>query len=168
VKGSPLSLALSFFFRYALGREELRMRILAALFALAIAAPLAAECIPFDKAAERIGHDACVTGTVLKVAQGRTGSFYLDFCKDYRECPFTVFVPKRSLHNVGDIRELAGKSIEIYGKVQRYANRAEIVLKDVRQLRGEAARIPPTPKTFDAERPGNFSAGDFKLPKGAK
>ena len=142
------------------------MRILAALLlSLTVTALLAAECLPVDKAAEQIGHNACVTGTVVKVAQSRTGNFYLDFCRDYRECPFTVFVPKRSVHNVGDVRELQGKPVEVYGKIQRYASRAEIVLKDVRQLRGEAARIPPAPKTFDAERHGNFSAGDFKLPR---
>lgn len=142
----------------------MRVAILVVL-ALAVARPVAAACLPFDKAAEHVGDTTCVKGTVVKVAQTAAGNFHLDFCADYRGCPFTVFVPARSVRNVGDVRQLEGKAIEINGKVQLYDSRAEIILKDVRQLRGEAARIPPAPKAFDAERHGNFSAGKYSGPK---
>ena len=124
-----------------------------------------AECLAIEKAPELVGKTACIRGTVVKAVASRTGSFHLDFCADYRNCPFTVYVPAASLRNVGDVRELEGKQIEVQGKVQRYDGRAEIILKELRQLRGEAARIPPMPKTFDVERHGNFSAGTFKTPK---
>jgi hypothetical protein len=142
------------------------MRFLAVLLlAVAVAGPGVAECIPFEKAAEHVGSTACVQGTVVKVVQTRTGNFHMDFCQDYHGCPFNVFVPARSLHNVGDVRQLEGKPIEIHGKVRSYNSRAEIVLKDVRQLRGEAARIPPAPKAFDAEQRGNFKAGKYSAPR---
>jgi hypothetical protein len=70
-----------------------------------------------------------------------------------------VFVPAKSLRDVGDVRQLEGKVIEIHGKIQQYGGRAEIVLTDVRQLKGEAAKIPPVPKNFDVERRGSFSPG---------
>jgi hypothetical protein len=142
------------------------MRQLAALAIAAVCASGAlADCLPIEKAPEAAGKTACIRGTVVKAAPTRNGSFHLDFCADYRTCPFTVFVPAASLRNVGDVRELQGKEIEIEGKVQRYAGHAEIVLKELRQLRGEAARIPPLPKDFDVSRRGNFSAGTFSTPK---
>jgi DNA/RNA endonuclease YhcR with UshA esterase domain len=61
------------------------------------------------------------------------------------------------VRDVGDVRQLEGKTVEVHGKIQQYGGRAEIVLKDVRQLKGEAAQIPPAPKEFDASRRGKFS-----------
>lgn len=125
----------------------------------------AADCLPIEKAPEQVGKTACIRGTVLKAVVSRAGSIHLDFCPDYRSCPFSVYVPAASLHNVGDVRELQGREIEIQGKVQHYGGGTEIVLKELRQLHGEAARIPPVPKNFDVERHGNFSAGKFSIPK---
>ncbi len=131
---------------------------------LLLSAAAAAACIPIEEAPKKIGATACVTGKVLKVAQSRSGNFFLDFCKNYRECPFTVFVPAKTLRDVGDVRQLEGKVIEIHGRIQQYAGRAEIILRDSRQLKGEAAKIPPVPKEFDAQRKGSFSAGQFERP----
>jgi len=140
-------------------------RLPALAIALLAASVAGADCLPIEKAPELVGKTACIRGTVLKAVPSRAGSFHLDFCADYRSCPFTVYVPAASLRNVGDVRELQGKEVEIQGKIQQYGGRAEIVLKELRQLHGEAARIPPVPKTFDAERHGNFSAGKFSTPK---
>lgn len=133
------------------------MRPVVLFFCIALCGIAAADCLTLEQAASSLGKTACVTGKVLKVAESRSGNFYLDFCENYRECPFTVFVPGKSIRDVGDVRQLAGKVIEVHGKIQQYGGRAEIVLKDVRQLKGEAASIPPAPKEFDASRHGNFS-----------
>lgn len=125
------------------------------------AAALADDCIPFDKAPEFIGKTKCVRAKVLKVAVTRSGSHFLDFCEDYKKCPFTVVVFRRNLPDVGDVRALEGKEIEIHGKIKKYNGRAEIILKDEGQLRGELARLPPIPRTYDADRRGSFSAGTF-------
>jgi hypothetical protein len=125
----------------------------------------AAKCIPFAEADNRIGAHACVTGKVLKVAESKSGTFFLNFCEKYRDCPFTVVVFPSSLKDVGDVRTLEGKTIEIFGKITAWRGHAEIVLKDARQLRGEAARIPPVPKEYDAERKGKFSP---KAPSSSK
>jgi len=55
--------------------------------------------------------------------------------------------------------------VEIHGPVKLYDNRAEIILNDLRQLKGEAAQIPPLPKTYDVEKRGRYSAGKFSYPK---
>ncbi len=119
----------------------------------------AAKCIGIEEAPQKIGDTVCVAGKVLKVAQSRGGSFFLDFCEDYKKCPFTVVVFPSSLKNVGDVRQLEGKDIEIHGKIQEWRGRAEIILRDVRQLKGEAAKIPPIPKEYDVEKKRRFAAG---------
>ncbi len=89
---------------------------------------------------------------------------YLDFCDDYRLCSFSVVVFSHDLKNVGDIRQLAGKMIEIRGKVKEYDDRAEMILENSKQLGGEIVRLPPLPTNFDVEQRGHFSAGQFRAP----
>jgi len=119
-----------------------------------------AECLPLEQAQNHIGRNACVTGKVLKVAQSQKGTYFLDFCENYRECPFTVVVFQKNLRDVGDLRALQGQQINIHGKIKAYTGRAEIVLEDARQLKGLVAKLPPAPKNFDVEKRGTFSAGD--------
>jgi hypothetical protein len=102
------------------------------------------------------------------VQQGNGGVHFFDFCEDFRVCPFTVVVFPGDLKQVGDIRRLAGRQIEIEGEVKRYDGRAEMVLKRISQLRGDAAKIPPLAKEYDVERHGNYSAGKFHTPKASK
>jgi hypothetical protein len=125
----------------------------------------AAKCIPYTEADNKIGDQTCVTGTVVKVAQSNSGTFFLNFCEKYRDCPFTVVVFPSSLKNVGDVRALEGKTIEIFGKITSWRGHAEIVLKDARQLKGEFAKLPPVPKEYDVERKGKFSP---KAPSSSK
>jgi len=110
----------------------------------AASAVVRAECVPFQDAKTLEGKPGCVTGKVLKVAQSQTGNWYLDFCQNYRECPFTVYVPRGDAQKVGDLRPLEGQQVEIYGKIQQYNGRSEIILKDKRQLDGEKSKyVPP-------------------------
>jgi hypothetical protein len=104
----------------------------------------------------------CVTGKVVKVVEAKSGAWFLDFCDDYTKCPFTVVVFARNLRDVGDVRRLAEKDIEVFGKVKLYGGRAEIILRDARQLHGESAKLPPMPKEYDASRHGSYSAGRYR------
>jgi hypothetical protein len=132
------------------------------------ALPGSAECIPFAQAAKHLGETRCVSGKVLHVKTGNGGITYLDFCEDFRMCSFTVVVFARNLKDVGDVRQLAGKDVEIHGQIKSYDGRAEIILEQVKQLRGEAARIPPLPKGYDVEQKGRYSAGKFSRPSSAR
>jgi DNA/RNA endonuclease YhcR with UshA esterase domain len=93
---------------------------------------VAAKCIPYTEADNKIGDQTCVTGKVVKVAESNSGTFFLNFCEKYRNCPFTVVVFPSSLKNVGDVRALEGQTIEIFGKITSWRGHAEIVLKDAR------------------------------------
>ena len=72
------------------------------------------------------------------------------------------------LKQVGDVRRLEGRQIEIEGEVKGYAGRADIILRRPSQLRGDAGRLPPVPKEYDVERRGKYSAGTLRFPKKAK
>ena len=135
---------------------------------LLFSASLAAKCLPMGEAPKHIGDTACVTGKVLTVSESPNGAWFLNFCDDYRQCPFTVVAFARDLRDVGDVRMLAGKEVEIHGKIREYQGRAEIILRERRQLRGESAQIPPLPKDYDVSRHGSYSAGKFKSSKSSQ
>ena len=125
-------------------------------------------CVPFTEARKHIGDNRCVTGKVLRVQKGNGGVHFVDFCEDYRVCPFTVVVFPGDLKKIGDLRQLQGRQIEIEGPVKEYDGRAEIILKRLSQLHGDAAKIAPLPKEYDVERRGNYSAGTFRRAKPSK
>jgi rRNA processing protein Gar1 len=140
------------------------MRVLLLLPLLLACPPLVADCLSPEQAAAKVGAITCIRGNVVKVVHTESGTHFLNYCDDYRQCPFTVVVFRRDLRHVGDIRQLQGRVVDVYGKVQLYGGRAEIILREARQLRGEAAQLPPLPKNYDVERHGRYSAGRFGYP----
>ena len=127
-----------------------------------------ADCIAITEAKKHVGETRCVSGKVLRVKEGNRGVTFLDFCEDYRVCPFTVVVFPTNLRYVGDVRQLQGKVVEIHGPVKLYDGRAEIVLERAGQLTGDARQIPPLPKGYDVEKKGRYSAGVFSHPKASR
>ncbi|MFY9562329.1 MAG: hypothetical protein WAQ52_19020 [Terriglobales bacterium] len=144
------------------------LRAIAFALIVLAALPAPAECVPFSDAHQHVGKTQCVSGTVFHVKEGNQGVTYLDFCEDYRTCPFTVVVFPGDLKHVGDVRQLKGRAIEINGTIQDYDGRAEIILRRPQQLGKNAALVPPLPKGYDVERRGKYSPGKFKYPKAAK
>ena len=147
---------------------RLLMRSFACLWILTSTALCSAVCLPISDAQNHIGETRCVTGKILKVSQGDKGVHFLDFCENHDTCPFTVVVFASDLRYVGDVTQLAGKTVEIHGPVKLYDNRAEIILNDQRQLKGEGAKIPPLPKNYDVEKKGRYSPGIFSHAKAAR
>jgi hypothetical protein len=127
-----------------------------------------AGCIPFTQARDHIGETQCITGTVLRVKSGARGLTYFDFCQDFRVCPFTVVIFPGHMKDIGDVRQLQNRQIEIHGELKSYDGRAEIILSQLRQLGSSAAKIPKLPKEYDVENKGHYSAGKFSLPKASK
>ncbi len=119
----------------------------------------ASDCIALHEAGQHIGETKCITGKVLRVKVGAIGVHFLDFCEDQMACPFTVVVFAHDLKDVGDVRRLVGRTIEVRGDVKAYDGRPEIILRRISQIEGGAAMIPPLPKNYDVENRGHFSAG---------
>jgi hypothetical protein len=125
----------------------------------------AADCIPINEAGQHVDESKCVTGKVVRVKIGYGGVTFLDFCEDQMACPFTVVVFSHDLKDVGDVRRLAGRTIEIEGRVKLYDGRPEIILNRISQITGGAAMIPALPKNYDVENRGHYSAGRLRPTK---
>lgn len=119
----------------------------------------ASDCLSIQEVGQHIDETKCVTGKVVRVKVGASGVRFLDFCEDQMACPFTVVIFSHDLKDVGDIRRLAGRTIEIQGRVKLYDGRPEIILNRISQITGGAAMIPPLPKNYDVENRGHYSAG---------
>jgi|HubBroStandDraft_4_1064222.scaffolds.fasta_scaffold164869_2 hypothetical protein len=138
-----------------------------AVLILLFAAPTlhASDCIPIYEAGKHVGQTKCVAGKVLRVKVGAKGVHFLDFCEEQMACPFSVVVFPSGLKDVGDVRRLAGRTIEIHGDLKLYDGRAEIVLNRISQITGGAAMIPALPKNYDVENRGHYSAGHLRPTK---
>src|SRR5579862_525389 len=126
------------------------------------------ECIPISEVHSHIGETQCVTGKVFRVKAGARGVTFFDFCEDFRVCPFTVVIFPGHLKDIGDVRQLKDRVVEIHGDLRNYDGRAEIVLSQLRQLGATALLVPKLPKNYDVENKGHYSAGTFSLPKPSK
>lgn len=144
--------------------RTLRMTLHSALLLLVICGARtasAADCLSIDEAPGHIGEMACVTGKVLKVVETRA-THILDFCDRYRRCPFSVVIFKRDLKDAKILDQFPGRTIRIYGPIQQYYGRAEIILKLEQQLSGEpgtyADALKPRQKR-DRRAPAPGTAG---------
>lgn len=126
---------------------------------------LGSDCIPIQETGQHVGENKCVTGKILRVKVGAKGVHFLDFCEDQIACPFTVVIFSHDLKDIGDVRRLAGRSIEIRGELKLYDGRPEIILSRLSQITGGSALIPPLPNNFDVENRGHFSAGRLRPTK---
>jgi hypothetical protein len=123
------------------------------------------QCLDHADAGQHIGEVRCVSGKIYHVNQLEHGVTVLSFCPDSPVCPFSAVVFARDLKNVGDVRQLQGRSVEVHGKVTQYQGHAEIIIDHAHQLGGDGARLPPLPKQYDVEKKGHYSAGTFRLPR---
>ncbi|GAC1657056.1 MAG: hypothetical protein NVS9B15_18310 [Acidobacteriaceae bacterium] len=110
------------------------MRLLANFCLLALIAHAQDTCLPFDRAKELSGTEGCIVGRVVKIGESRAGNMFLNFCKDYRNCAFQAVVLQEKSEELGDIRDLEGKVVEIRGAVKNYEGRPEIQLTSRAQL----------------------------------
>jgi hypothetical protein len=125
----------------------------------------ASDCIPIEQARQHVGQTQCVAGRVVRVKVAPSGVHFLDFCEDQMACPFTVVIFSHDLKDVGDVRRLAGRMIEIRGEVKLYDGRPEIILNRISQIEGGATMIPPLPKDYDVENRGHYSPGHLRPAK---
>lgn len=59
----------------------------------------------------------------------------MDFCADYRNCPFTSVIFASDKTKFGDLGTLAGRQVEIQGTITAYQGHAEIIIHDPQQIR---------------------------------
>lgn len=115
-------------------REYYRRRTTVVSGLPAPASKPAGPCVDFRQAASRAGENACVTGYVLRAYTSRSGNTFLDFCQDYRSCPFTSVIFASDHAKFGNLETLAGRKVELRGLISIYRNQAEIIVHDPWQI----------------------------------
>lgn len=92
-------------------------------------------CVPYTGAAALAGKPSCITGRILKVFTSKAGNTYLDFCEDYRSCPFSSVIFSEDRTKFGDLMFLQGQMVEIRGLVSYYKERPQIIIREPDQLK---------------------------------
>ncbi len=95
----------------------------------------ASPCVDIREAGAPVGRTGCVAGKVVRVFMSRGGNTFLDFCPDFRGCPFTSVIFASDKNKFGDLETLHGRRVEIRGAVTLYQNRAEVIIRDPQQIR---------------------------------
>ena len=98
------------------------------------AAPVSIGTIDYTDAGAHIGSLASVRGTLVKAHTSATGTVFLDFCANYKTCPFSGVIFADDAKKFGDLSRYAGQTVTLTGKIVSYQNKAEIILSDPSQL----------------------------------
>ncbi len=88
-----------------------------------------------SEAPEHVGQAARVRGTLINAHTTASGTVFLDFCRQYRTCPFSAVIFADDAKQFGDLSKFAGKEIVLSGKISSYQSRTEIILRTPDQIR---------------------------------
>lgn len=91
-------------------------------------------CVDFHQAESHAGENGCISGYVLRAYTSKSGNTFLDFCQDYRNCPFTSVVFASDHAKFGNLESLSGRKVELHGFISIYNNQAEIIVHDPSQI----------------------------------
>ena len=87
----------------------------------------------YTDAKDHIGEDAIVIGKVVKTYTAKSGVSFLDFCSNYKACPFTAVIFASDLDKFGDLKQFE-REVRLKGTIKSYNGKAEIILKDREQI----------------------------------
>ena len=87
----------------------------------------------FTEAKDHIGENAIVRGKVVKTYTAKSGVSFLDFCSNYKTCPFTVVIFASDLDKFGDLKQFE-RDVKISGLIKTYNGKAEIILNERDQI----------------------------------
>lgn len=97
-----------------------------------------ATVIPDTEAAQHVGQQATVEGTVVKVFTSKNGNTFLNFGAAFPNQTFTGWIPKDSpLAADESVSGLEGKKMRITGTIDLYKGKAEIKIMSKDQLVSE-------------------------------
>ena len=125
---------LSVFVGFRLGRHSYP-GVTSSAFPGSTGATEMAGCVDFLQAGDHTGQTGCVSGRILRVFTSRAGNTYLDFCPDYRNCPFSSVIFASDRDKFGDLGTLGGRTVELRGSISVYQGRAQIIVHDPQQIR---------------------------------
>ena len=98
------------------------------------AAPVSIGVIDYTSAPSHIGSLASVRGNLVDAYTSASGTVFLDFCKSYKNCPFSGVIFADDVKKFGDLSRYNGTTVTLTGKISSYQGQAEMVLSDPSQL----------------------------------
>lgn len=98
------------------------------------AANISSGTFSIADAASHVGEYASVRGVLVESYTSASGTTFLDFCANYKTCPFTAVIFADDTSKFGDLSRYQGKTITLTGKISLYQGKAEIVLKNPSQI----------------------------------
>ena len=93
-----------------------------------------AGTISYTDAPKHVGEYASVEGTLVDAHTTSSGTTFLDFCTNYKSCPFTVVIFSSDAKKFGNLSTSAGRGITVTGKISSYQGQAEMILSSPSQL----------------------------------
>jgi len=91
--------------------------------------------INYTEAPNHVGEYACVEGKVDHVFTSQKGNTFINFCADYKTCPFGAVIFSADAYKFPNPKQYAGQTVEITGLIKSYEGRPEIILKDQSQIK---------------------------------
>ena len=91
--------------------------------------------ISYTEAPDHVGEYACVAGRVDHVYTSQRGTIFINFCPDYKTCPFGAVIFGSDAYKFSNSNQYEEKTVEITGLIRSYQGRPEIVLNDPVQIK---------------------------------
>jgi endonuclease YncB( thermonuclease family) len=91
--------------------------------------------ISYTEAPNHVGEYACVIGRVDHVYTSQKGTTFINFCPDYKTCPFGAVIFISDAYKFPNPNQYEGKIVEITGLIRSYQSRPEIILNDPAQIK---------------------------------
>jgi endonuclease YncB( thermonuclease family) len=82
-----------------------------------------------------VGEFACVSGKIDHIFTSQKGTVFLNFCTDYKTCPFGAVIFDSDAHKFPNPKQYEGRTVQITGLISSYQGRPEIILKDSSQIK---------------------------------
>jgi hypothetical protein len=90
--------------------------------------------ISFDDAPQYVNQQANVSGVLDHISRSKSGTVFLNFCKDYKGCPFEAVIFKKDAANFKNLDAFVGKTVIVAGTISSYQGQVEIVLSSPDQI----------------------------------
>jgi endonuclease YncB( thermonuclease family) len=107
--------------------------------------------IDYTEAPNHVGEYACVSGKIDHVYTSQKGTIFLNFCPDYKTCPFYAVIFSSDAYKFPNPKQYEGETVEITGLIRAYQGRSQIVLNDPGQIKilyHESSSIKEVPALY--------------------
>ena len=90
---------------------------------------------PYTDATKHIGENAAIRGTIVRVFTSKSGTIFLDYCKEYATCPFSAVIFGADTTKFSNVTKTYQNKMTIAsGVIRAYNGQAEMVISDPSQI----------------------------------